>query len=169
MRVHSALGQVLTAAVAASLDGLEHVANGERDPVGAAEAAAADPEAIALVGPLRSRAVAEAVEATAPAGLPLLAPLATWAGITRDDEPGCDDAARHRGTVLRLLARDTEVAARVAADVRAAGQQALVVAGEHDYGVQLDGQLRLAQLPRAEAADGADLIVLCGLADGAEV
>ena len=41
-----------------------------------------------------------------------------------------------------MLARDTEVAARLAADVRAAGQRALVVAGEHEYGVQLDGQLR---------------------------
>ena len=77
---------------------------------------------VALVGPFRSRDVAEVVEATAPAGLPLLAPVATWAGVTRDDEPGCeDDPARHRGTVLRMLARDTEVAARLAADVRAPG------------------------------------------------
>jgi hypothetical protein len=169
MRVHSALGEALTAAVEAALDGLEHAAHGELDHVGAAEAAAADPEAIALVGPLRSHAVAEAVEATAPAGLPLLAPVATWAGVTRDDEPGCDDAARHRGTVFRLVARDTEVAARLAADVRAAGRRALVVAGDHEYGVQLDGQLRLARLPRAETAAEADVLVLCGLAGGAEV
>jgi hypothetical protein len=136
----------------------------------AAEAAAADPEALALLGPFRSRAVAEAVEATAPAGLPLLAPVATWAGVTRDDEPGCDDdPARHRGTVLRMLARDTEVAARLTADLHAAGQRALVVAGEHQYGVQLDGQLRLVGLPRADDAATADLVVLCGLAGGPEV
>src|SRR4051812_48215441 len=136
----------------------------------AAEAAAADPEAVALVGPYRSRAVAEAVEATAPGGLPLLAPAATWAGVTRDDEPGCDDdPAQHRGTLLRMIARDTEVAARLAADVRARGQRALVVAGEHDYGLQLDGQLALAGLPRAADAAGADLVVLCGLAGGPEV
>jgi hypothetical protein len=169
MRVHSALGEALTAAVAEALNGLEHVAHGEGDPMAAAEAAAADTEAVALVGPLRSRAVAEVVEATAPAGLPLLAPLATWAGVTRDDEPGCDDPARHRGTVLRLVARDTEVARRIAVDVRAAGQRALVVGGGHEYGVQLDGQLRLVGLPRAADAAGADLVVLCGLAGGAEV
>ena len=64
----------------------------------AAEAAAADPDAVALLGPYRSRAVADAVEATAPAGLALIAPVATWAGVTREDEPGCEDEpARHRG------------------------------------------------------------------------
>ena len=109
------------------------------------------------------------MEVTGPAGLALLAPVATWAGVTRDDEPGCDDAARHGGTVLRLVARDTEVAARIATDVRAAGQHALVVAGEHDYGRQLDGQLRLASLPRAERADDADLVVLAGLAGEPEI
>ena len=76
---------------------------------------------------------------TAPARVPLLAPMATWAGVTHDDEPGCDDPARHEGTVLRLVARGTVVTARVAADVRAAGRTALVVAGDHDYGRQLDG------------------------------
>ena len=77
-----------------------------------------------------SRAVAEAVEATAPAGLPLIAPVATWAGVTRDDEPGCeDDPARHGGTVLRMVARDTVVAARIAADLRAQGSEPLVIAG----------------------------------------
>jgi hypothetical protein len=50
--------------------------------------------------------------------------------VTRDDEPGCEDAVRHRGTVLRLVARDTVVAARIAAGVHAAGQRALVVAGD---------------------------------------
>ena len=63
-----------------------------------------------------------------------------------------------------MVARDTEVAARIAADVRARGRRALVVAGGHDYGVQLDGQLRLAGLPRTEDPAEADLVVLCGLA-----
>ncbi len=175
LRVHSTLPHALTAAVGAALGEIAHVAHGDADSMRAAEAAAGDADAIALLGPFRSREVAEVVEATAPAGLPLLAPVATWAGVTRDDEPGCDDdPARHRGTVLRMLARDTEVAARevaarLAADVRAAGQRALVVAGEHEYGVQLDGQLRLVGLPRADDAATADLVVLCGLADGPEV
>ena len=91
----------------------------------AAEAAAADDGALALIGPFLSRAVAHAVEATAPVGLPLIAPVATWAGVTRDDEPGCeDDPARHRGTVLRMIARDTVVAARIAAHVREQGKRA---------------------------------------------
>ena len=124
MRVHSSLPDALTAAVGEVLRELEHVAHGSADPMRAAEAAASDPDAIALLGPFRSRDVAEVVEATAPAGVPLLAPVATWAGITRNDEPGCeDDPAHHLGTVLRMVARDTEVAARLAADVRAAGQR----------------------------------------------
>jgi hypothetical protein len=128
LRVHSALPDALTTAVDAALGEVGHVAHGDADAMRAAKAAAADADAIALLGPYRSREVAEVVEATAPAELPLLAPVATWAGVTRDDEPGCDDdPARHHGTVLRMLARDTEVAARLAADVRAAGQRALVV------------------------------------------
>ena len=171
MVVHSTLPGRLTAAVDEVLGGagVEHVAHGDGRPLRAAEAAAGDARAVALIGPFRSADVAEAVEATAPAGLALLAPVATWAGVTRADEPGCADPARHRGTVLRLLARDTEVAARIAADVRAAGRRALVVAGEHDYGRQLDGQLRLADLPRAAEAGDADLVVLCGLAGAPEV
>jgi hypothetical protein len=169
--VHSALPEALAHAAGAVLGaaGVAHVAHGDGDPVAAAEAAAADPRALALLGPFRSAHVAEAVEASAPARLALLAPVATWAGITHDDEPGCDDAARHDGTVLRMVARDTEVAARIAADVRAAGLRALVVAGGHEYGVQLDGQLRLAGLPRAETAEDADLVVLCGLVGEAEM
>jgi hypothetical protein len=164
MVVHSALlprlarevDEVLTAA------GISHVAHGVDDPVAAGEAAAQDDAAVALI--------AETVEASAPAQLPLLAPMATWAGVTRDDEPGCDDdPARHLGTVFRLLARDTEVAARIAEDVRSTGRRALVVAGDHEYGLQLDGQLRLAGLPRAPAAADADLVVLCGLADEPEI
>lgn len=171
--VHSSLPEDLTAAADAVLRaaGVEHVAHrAGANPMAAAEAAAADPGSIALLGPYRSRAVAHAVEATAPAGLALLAPVATWAGVTRDDEPGCDtDPARHRGTVLRMVARDTVVAARLAADVRAAGQRALVVAGDHEYGTQLDAQLGLAELPRARDAADAHLVVLCGLAGELEV
>ena len=150
MVVHSALPPLLEAAVAEELGtaGIAHVAHGDGDTMAAAEAAAGDDAALALIGPFMSRAVAEAVEATAPAGLPLIAPVATWTGVTRDDEPGCeDDPARHNGTVLRMIARDTVVAARIAADVRAQGKRALVIAGEHEYGVQLDGQLQLAGLP----------------------
>jgi hypothetical protein len=169
--VHSTLPDPLTAVVDDVLRaaGVAHRAHGPRAPMRAAEAAAGDDGAVALIGPFRSADVAEAVEATAPAGLPLLAPVATWAGVTRDDEPGCDDAARHGGTVLRLVARDTEVAARLAADVRATGRRAIVVAGEHEYGVQLDGQLRVVGLPRAERPEDADLVVLCGLAGAPEV
>jgi hypothetical protein len=171
--VHSALPEALTAAADAVLRpaGVEHVAHGNRaDPMPTAAAAAADPDAVALLGPYRSRSVADALEATAPAGLALLAPVATWAGVTRTDEPGCDnDPASHRGTVLRMVARDTVVAARLAEAVRAAGQWALVVAGEHDYGRQLDAQLRFVDLPRVQDAAEADLVVLCGLAGELEV
>jgi hypothetical protein len=131
--------------------------------------AASDPSALALIGPLHSAAVAETVEATAPAGLALLAPLATWVGVTRDDEPGCDDAARHRGTVLRLVARDSVVAERIAARLRAQGKTALVVAGEHAYGRQLDEQLAAAGLPRTDDRKQADVVVLAGLEGEAEI
>ena len=40
-------------------------------PLRAAETAAADGDAAALIGPFRSADVAEAIEASAPAGLPL--------------------------------------------------------------------------------------------------
>jgi hypothetical protein len=170
VRVHSALPEALTAAVGAALAGLEHVTHGDSDAMRAAELAASDPDALALIGPVRSREVAEAVEATAPAGLPLLAPLATWVGVTRTDEPGAeDDPARHRGTVLRMIARDSVVAARISEDVQAADRRALVVAGDHEYGEQLDRQLDQAALPRAEGPSKADLVVLCGLAGHPEV
>jgi hypothetical protein len=169
--VHSALPDPLTAVVDDVLRaaGVSHSAHGPRAPMRAAETAAGDDHAVALIGPFRSPDVAEVVEATAPAGLPLLAPAATWAGVTRDDEPGCDEAADHRGTVLRIVARDTEVAARIAADVRASGRRALVIAGEHEYGAQLDGQLRIVGLPRAGGPEDADLVVLCGLAGAPEI
>jgi hypothetical protein len=141
--------------------GVRHVAHGENDPVRAAEVAAGDNDAVAFIGPFRSREVAEAIEVTAPAGLPLLAPVATWAGVTRDDEPGCeDDPADHRGTVLRMVARDTEVAFRLARYLRGRGERALVVAGSGEYGAQLEGQLRLAEVPRA---DDADVVIAAGV------
>src|SRR5947208_14260359 len=120
VRVHVVLPSVLADAARGVLDaaGVEAALHEPTRPLRAAEAAAADADAVALIGPYRSADVAEAVEATAPRGLALLAPGATRAGVTRDDEPGCDDPARHRGTVLRLVARDTVVAARVAARVR---------------------------------------------------
>jgi len=167
LAVHSILSPALTDVVEAVLReaGVTHVAHGERDPVAAAEAIVGDPEARAIIGPFRSRAVAEVVEVTAPKGLPLVAPVATWAGVTRSDEPGCeDDPARHLGTVLRLVARDTVVAQRIAARVRGNGGRAFVVAGDHEYGSQLVGQLALAGLPRAESGAEADVVVLAGLA-----
>lgn len=170
--VHSILPERLTVTVDSVLagTGVAHVAHGDGGPVvRAAERAVADPGAAALIGPFRSADVSEAVEVTAATGLPVLAPVATWVGVTRDDEPGCDDAADHRGTVLRLVARDTVVAERIAADVRTARRRALVVAGDHEYGVQLDGQLRLAGLPRAGEERDADLVVLCGLAGEPEI
>jgi len=169
--VHSILPERLAAVVEAVLSaaGVQHVAHGQGLPVRSAATAADDPEAVALIGPFRSAEVAEAVEATAAVGLPLLAPVATWAGVTRDDEPGCDDAAQHRGTVLRLVARDTVVAARIASHVRATGRRAIVVAGGHDYGRQLDGQLRLGGLPRADVPENANLIVLAGLVGQPEI
>jgi hypothetical protein len=169
--VHSALPDELTAAVDDVVvpAGLRYVVHPNREPVPAASAAANDPSAIALIGPYRSADVAEAVEVSAPTGLPLLAPLATWAGVTRDDEPGCEDAARHQGTVFRMVARDTVVAERMAGWVRSAGRRAFVVAGGHEYGRQLDGQLSLAGLPRVDDPAEAKLVVLAGLSDGPEI
>jgi ABC-type branched-subunit amino acid transport system substrate-binding protein len=128
--------------------GVRHVAHGEDDPVRAGAIAAADEDAVAFIGPFRSRDVAEAIEATAPAGLPLLAPVATWAGVTRDDEPGCeDDPADHRGTVLRMVARDTEVAFRLARYLRGRGERALVVAGSGEYGRSSKGSCGWPRCP----------------------
>ena len=165
MAVHTILPPLLTDAVDAVLRaaGEPHVAHGEADPVGAATAAA-ETGARAVIGPFRSRAVADAVAATAPARIPLLAPVATWAGVTRDDEPGCDDPAQHDGTVLRMVARDTVVAQRIAERVR--GRRAIVIAGDHEYGLQLDGQLRMAGLERVDSDP--DVIVLAGLAESPE-
>lgn len=163
--VATVLPQRLTEAVAAVLEsaGIEH------RPVERVEEAVADERVVALVGPYRSNDVALALDVTAPAGLPLLAPAATWAGITRDDEPGTEHPAHPHGTVFRMVARDTVVAERIAAEARASGARALVIAGRHDYGRQLDGQLKLAALPRASSPGEATLLVLCGLAGEPEV
>ena len=171
MRVHTALPDALSAAVDAVLRaaGADAVHHGTEDPVGMAERAVGDEEAVALIGPYRSQAVAEALEVTVPAGLPVLAPAATWAGVTRDDEPGCDDAPKHDRTVFRMVARDTVVAQRLADHLRENVRRAHVVAGEHDYGRQLDGQLRLADLVRVDDPGDADLVVLCGLAGEPEI
>ena len=81
MVVHSALSTALTAEADDVLRfaGLAHTPHEIADPVVAAVAAAEDPEAVALLGPSRSADVNEALAATAPAGLPLIAPVATWA------------------------------------------------------------------------------------------
>ena len=57
MRVHSVLPEALTAAVDTALSGVEHVPHAGVDDVRAAELAASDPEALALIGPFRSAAV----------------------------------------------------------------------------------------------------------------
>ena len=78
MTVHSILPPSLTKAVddVLSSAGIEHVAHGDNEPVDAATIAAADPKAQAVIGPFRSRDVAEAVEATAAIGLPRATDLA---------------------------------------------------------------------------------------------
>lgn len=81
--------------------------------------------------------------------------------MTRNDEPGCDNYARHDGTILRLVARDMVVAQRIAQRVRDRGQRPVVIAGDHQYGMQLRGQLQMAGLPEG---DDPDVIVLAGLA-----
>ena len=170
MRVHSVLPEALTAAVDAALAGVEHVPHAGVVDMRAAELAAGDPEALALIGPFRSAAVAEAVEATAPAGLPLLAPVATWAGVTRSNEPCEGDPARHRGTVLRMLARDTEVAARLAEDVRAA-EQARVSwwPASTSTACSSTASSTSSACRGSRTAEAADLVVLCGLAGHPEV
>src|SRR4051794_915802 len=71
--VHSVLPTALTTAADEVLRaaGVDHVVHEGTPPVEAAVAAARDAEALALIGPFRSSDVAEAAEATAPAGLPL--------------------------------------------------------------------------------------------------
>lgn len=145
--------------------GITHVAYGDEDPVGAAEEAVAG-GALAVIGPFRSTQVVEALEITAPQGVALLAPVATWVGLTRDDEPcGGEEPAESRGTVLRMVARDMVVAQQIASRFK----QAFVVAADHEYGQQLDEQLELAGLDRVEDPDRASVLVLCALADDPEI
>jgi hypothetical protein len=169
--VHSALPAELAreAHLILGKAGLAHVAHGDGDPVRAAEHAVEDADAVALLGPFRSAHVGEAAEVVVGTGLALLAPAATAAGVTRPDEPGGEPGSPRDGGVLRLIARDTVVAQRIAADVAGAGRRALVLAGDHEYGVQLDGQLLLVGLPRTDDPVEADLIVLCGLAGAPEI
>jgi hypothetical protein len=61
-----------------------------------------------------------------------------------------------------MVARDTEVAFRLAAHLRGRGQRALVVASSGEYGTQIEGQLRLADVPRADA-DEADVVIAAGV------
>jgi hypothetical protein len=68
-----------------------------------------------------------------------------------------------------MVARDTEVAARIAAWLRAEGRRAVVVAGAHEYGVQVAGQLRMAGLPSVDRPEDADVVVLCGLDGSPEI
>jgi hypothetical protein len=169
--VHSALPADLAREADAVLTAarLTHVAHGPRDPVGAAERAVEDRDAIALLGPFRSAHVGEAAEVVVGTGLALLAPAATAANVTHPEEPGGEPGSPRDGGVLRLIARDTVVAQRIAADVAGARRRAFVLAGDHEYGVQLDGQLTLAGLPRAGDPADADLLVLCGLAGAPEI
>src|SRR3954453_193539 len=170
--VHSILPTPLAAAVDAVITraGYRHVAHGDGDPVRAAIAAVNDAQARVVIGPCRSRDVAEALEVTAAAGLVMVAPIATWVGLTRNDEPGSEhESARRRGKLFRLVARDSVVAQRIAERVRDAGERAFVVAGEHEYGVQLDAQLARSALPRVSVAGDADVIVLAGLAGHDEI
>jgi hypothetical protein len=142
-----------------------HIAHGDRDPVRAAMTAAEDRDALAVIGPFRSRDIVEAVEVTAEAGLAMIVPVATWVGVTRDDEPGSeDDPARHHGTIFRMVARDSVVARSIVDFVRASTRRAFVIAGDHEYGAQLDRQLTAAGLPRSANAHDAQVIVLAGLA-----
>jgi hypothetical protein len=66
-----------------------------------------------------------------------------------------------------MVARDTVVAQRIAE--RLADRRALVIAGDHEYGLQLDSQLRMAGLRRASSPDDADVIVLAGLPGDPEI
>ena len=68
-----------------------------------------------------------------------------------------------------MVARDSVVAQRIAERVHDAGQRALVVAGDHEYGMQLDAQLSMHELPRTTDASHADVIVLAGLAGEPEI
>jgi hypothetical protein len=147
VRVHTILPDGLTRAAAAVLEaaGAAHVVG---NPMAAAEAAATDPGALALIGPNRSADVTEAVEVTAPAGLALLAPgqqldgQLRLAGLRRADDPGVAELL-----VLAGLANAPEIE-------RAAASALPIVAFDAAQGAPLgDRELRVA-LPNAPV-DGA--------------
>jgi hypothetical protein len=171
MEVRSVLPEGLTQAVGEVLSraGTRHVAHGDGDPVRAAEVVARDDDAIVLIGPFRSADVAEAVEATAPVGLPLIAPVATAAGATRTTSRGAMTrraiAARHCGWT-----RATPSSRSGSRRTSQRGDDApLLSRGEHEYGPQVDDQLRIGALPRTADPGEADVVVLAGLAWEPEV
>ena len=83
--------------------------------------------------------------------------------MTRNDEPGCeDDPAQHRGTMLRLVARDTVVAERIAGHVRPRRAARLIVEADASNRAAL---LRAAG-PFDEHGDPVDPPVRLWRADG---
>src|SRR3954463_15725966 len=92
--VHSTFPDALTAVVDEVLraGGVEHRAHGPAAPVRAAETAAGDAAAVALIGPFASGGVGEAVEATAPGGPPLRARGGRGGGGARAGGPAADRA-----------------------------------------------------------------------------
>jgi hypothetical protein len=153
MRVHSQLPGRHDAGLSRALgNSAEHVA--QSSP----EAAAADSQCAAFVGPWHSWLVAEAMEILRPAGITHVAPAATWVGLTRADEPG-SGAAPARRTLFRIAARDMVVCRAI---VAAVGGQARIVSDDTDYGRQIGSQLRMAGLQ-----EGGDAVIYAGLGESA--
>ena len=100
--VHSALPEAMTRAVDVVLrvGRVPHVAHGDGDPLAAAERAAADPAALALIGPMRSADVAEARGGDRPGG-----PAGPRAGrdVVRGDPPRRAPRRRRRARAARRL------------------------------------------------------------------
>jgi hypothetical protein len=160
MRVHSGgLPPRHAALWANALAAVDHVAGSTAD------AAAADDECVAFVGPWRSADAADAAPVLNAAGIVQVVPAATWVGLTRD-EPGSDPGVAHlrpagRPTLVRLVPRDAVLCAALVAN----GPEPLAVIAEHeDYGRQLASQLRMAGL--RETPD-AQAVVYCGIARNA--
>jgi hypothetical protein len=142
--------------------GVEHAAGSTP------EEAAADADCVAFIGPFRSWRAALAAPVLNAAGIVQVCPAATWAALTRADEPSGDDEAPDlrpagRATLVRLVPRDTEVCRRL---VENAPERRLAVVADHEsYGRQLAQQLRLAGLE--ERPGEPDAVVYCGLAENA--
>jgi hypothetical protein len=157
MSVHSILADALTCAAPAELAvaAITHLAHDPTEPVAAATAAAGDRNALALLSPTAQAPSLRQSRRQHRPGLALLAPKATWAGVTRRRRPGLRrrrTPPRHSPTPRRARHRRGNANRRL----HAARQRALVIAGDHDYGHQLDGHLRLAGLPRAARAEDAN-------------